>query len=194
LATEHTRFINCMLNDTEKSQLKEVAKASIYHGFKFGSPLRVEPQRFSEMLQQIKASFVTLRRQNTLRGCVGTMDAYRSLVEDVAEHAYDAAFRDSRFDPLREEELEDLDIRISVLSPRQAMSVRSEQDLLSQLRPGTDGLVLELGSHCATFLPTVWEQLPNPADFLSQLKRKAGLNSKGWERGIRAYHYTSTEF
>lgn len=79
-----------MLNDTEKSQLKKVAKASICHGFKFGSPLRVEPHRFSEMLQQIKASFVTLRRQNALRGCVGTMDAYRSLVEDVAEHAYDA--------------------------------------------------------------------------------------------------------
>jgi len=183
-----------MLTDTEKSQLKDVAKASIYHGFKFGSPLSVEPRKFSHKLQQIRASFVTLRRGGALRGCVGTVDAYRTLVEDVAEHAYDAAFRDSRFDPLREDELEDLDIRISVLSPRREMSVSSEQDLLTQLRPGTDGLVLELGSQRATFLPAVWEQLPHPDDFLSQLRRKAGLNPKGWERGLRVYHYTSTEF
>lgn len=183
-----------MLNDTEKIQLKDLARASIFSGLHSGIPLPVELEEFSQNLRQVCATFVTLHSQGRLRGCIGTVEAHRPMVEDVVEHAYAAAFQDPRFEPLREAELDELDIRISILSPRRLMRVASEQDLLEQLRPGTDGLVLELGQQGATFLPTVWQQLPNPADFLKQLKRKAGLDPKAWDAGLRFYRYITIEF
>lgn len=188
------RSIDFMLNDAEKIQLKDLARASICYGLQHGKPLPIELEDFSQYLRQICATFVTLRIQGRLRGCIGTVEARRPLVEDVVEHAYAAAFLDPRFQPLREAELDELDISISILSPRSLMSVTSEQDLLEQLHPGTDGLVLELGQQGATFLPTVWEELPNPADFVKHLKRKAGLDPKAWNAGLRCYRYTTDEF
>ena len=187
------RSIDLMLSETDKKQLKNLARSSISYGLQYGKPLPVELADFSQELRRVCATFVTLRIQGRLRGCIGMVEAHRPLVEDVVEHAYAAAFLDPRFQPLREAELDELDISISILSPRSLMSVASEQDLLEQLRPGTDGLVLELGQQGATFLPAVWEQLPNPADFVKQLKRKAGLDPKAWDAGLRFYRYVAVE-
>jgi AmmeMemoRadiSam system protein A len=149
----------------------------------------VDPDRFSARLREPGACFVTLRLSGNLRGCVGSLDAARPLVEDVAHNAFASAFRDSRFPPLAERELADLEIHLSILSPPEPLPCRSEADLLSKLRPGVDGLILRDGVHRATFLPSVWESLAEPKAFLSALKRKAGLGEDHWSDGISFQRY-----
>ncbi len=183
-----------MLSETDKKQLKALARRSICYGLEGGGRLPLKLDDFSQDLRRVCASFVTLQRDGQLRGCIGTVEAVRPLVEDVSLHAYAAAFLDPRFEPLSEPELVGLDIRISVLSPRRLMNVASEQDLLEQLRPGQDGLVLELGGREATFLPAVWKQLSKPADFVQHLKRKAGLDPEAWDEAMQFYRYTTDEF
>jgi AmmeMemoRadiSam system protein A len=119
------------------------------------------------------------------------LSACRPLVVDVAENAFAAAFEDPRFPPLSENELEDLDIHISVLSPPEAMTIKDEANLIAQLRPGVDGLIIEDGARRATFLPAVWEDLPDRMDFLSHLKRKAGMRPDHWSRTFRAFRYAA---
>jgi AmmeMemoRadiSam system protein A len=183
-----------MLNDTEKGQLKDLAWCSIRHGLETGSLLPVEPDHFQPNLFQVRASFVSLHRHDHLRGCIGTLEAFRPLTKDVIANAYAAAFQDPRFEPLRERELDGLELKVSVLTPQVPMDVCSEQELLNQLQPGKDGIVLELGVRRATFLPAVWEQLPNPHDFLYELKRKAGLDPASWDPKTQVYRYTTDEF
>jgi AmmeMemoRadiSam system protein A len=129
-----------------------------------------------------------------LRGCIGSLEAYRPLVEDVAHNAYAAAFSDPRFTPLSETELIDVEFHISVLTPAAPMHFESEADLLSQLRPGIDGLVLEDAGHRGTFLPSVWESLPDAAQFLQHLKMKAGLPADYWSDNLKVSRYTSESF
>ncbi len=136
------------------------------------------------------ASFVTLTRQGELRGCIGTLEAHRPLGEDVRENALAAAFRDPRFMPLSREEFDDVRVEVSLLSPHEALAVGSEKDALAVLRPGIDGVVFEYGHYRSTFLPQVWEQLPDPAEFMAQLKRKAGLPLDFWEDSVRLSRYT----
>jgi AmmeMemoRadiSam system protein A len=143
----------------------------------------------SGTLLAIRSSFVTLKISNVLRGCIGTLEAVRPLVEDVSENAFAAAFRDPRFSPVTEAELHTLQIDISVLSSPQPMRFDSEADLIAQLRPGFDGLILEEGRRRGTFLPTVWESLPEPKEFLRQLKLKAGLHPNHWSQEMKAYRY-----
>ena len=126
------------------------------------------------------ASFVTLTQQGELRGCIGSLEAWRALAEDVAANARAAAFRDPRFTPLGADELARTRIEVSQLTPAQPLSFRDEADALAQLRPHIDGVILSAGRHRATFLPQVWEQLPEPAVFLAHLKRKAGLAADDW--------------
>ena len=140
-------------------------------------------------LRQPGASFVTLERHRELRGCVGTLEARRSLGEDVSENARLAAFRDRRFAPLTLPELEGLEIKVSVLGRPEPLAVGSEADLLALLRPGIDGLVLEHGSRRATFLPQVWEHLTEPRAFLERLREKAGLPSGFWADDLRFRRY-----
>jgi AmmeMemoRadiSam system protein A len=135
------------------------------------------------------ACFVTLWKDGELRGCIGSLRAERPLAEEVAQRAVDAAFHDPRFPPLRPEELDQVDIEISVLQPPEPLEVMDEADLLRKLRPGVDGLILADGSHRATFLPSVWEQLPAPRDFVRQLKRKAGLSADHWSATLRFERY-----
>jgi AmmeMemoRadiSam system protein A len=137
---------------------------------------------------------VTLRHSGALRGCVGALDPLRALVCDVAHNAYGAAFRDSRFPALRADELAELKLQISVLSPLEPLDVHSEQALLARLEPGVDGLVLADGERRGTFLPSVWEQLPSAPDFLRELKRKAGLPAQGWSPAYRVWRYTTESF
>lgn len=172
----------------------DLARSSIRHGLGHHRPQPVDPLDFPPALRAPRAAFVTLNRQGQLRGCVGHLEACQALVLDVAENAFAAAFRDPRFLPLGADELADLEIHISVLSPPEAMNVASEADLLRQMRPGVDGLILEEGRHRGTFLPAVWESLPLPTQFLSRLKQKAGLPTAHWSDGIRVYRYTAEAF
>lgn len=140
------------------------------------------------------ASFVTLRLDSQLRGCIGSIEPRRALGEDVARNAWAAAYRDSRFPPVRAEELPALQVEVSVLSPREALEVADEREALAALRPGVDGIYLEYGALGATFLPQVWESLPDPEQFLGELRRKAGLPVRFWHRDVRLSRYTVEKY
>ncbi|MCQ8116445.1 AmmeMemoRadiSam system protein A [Methylomonas rosea] len=182
------------LTEPLRKQLLELARQSIVHGLQTGRPLPVNLADYPAELRQTRATFVTLERGGQLRGCIGMLEAVRPLAEDVTENAFAAAFRDRRFSPLTNEELADLDLHISVLSPAVALKFNSEADLIAQLRPGMDGIILQEGSRRGTFLPSVWEDLPNPKQFLQHLKQKAGLPAAYWSDTIRAYRYTTEMF
>ncbi|MDO9197247.1 AmmeMemoRadiSam system protein A [Rhodoferax sp.] len=145
-------------------------------------------------LQELGACFVTLTQQGQLRGCIGTLEARRSLLTDVKANALAAAFRDPRFSPLTLQELDVTEIEVSLLSPMQAMSFDSETHALAQLRPGIDGVVLEFERYRSTFLPQVWEQLPTAPEFIAQLKHKAGLPPDFWAENMRLHRYTVSKW
>ena len=177
------------LAETQRQQLLDLAKASIQYGLQTGKPLKTKLSDYPSELQEQRASFVTLHINHKLRGCMGVVEAIRPLAEDIAENAYAAAFKDTRFPPLAVHELKDLEIHLSLLTPAEPMLFTSEQDLLGQLRPGLDGLVLQEGHRRGTFLPSVWETLQTPKQFLSHLKQKAGLPSDYWSDTIRIRRY-----
>ncbi|NOX92825.1 MAG: AmmeMemoRadiSam system protein A, partial [Gammaproteobacteria bacterium] len=129
-----------------------------------------------------------------LRGCIGSLEAHRPLVEDIAHNARAAAFSDPRFSPVTAQELPALEFHLSVLSPAVPLRFESETDLLEQIRPGIDGLVLEDGPHRGTFLPAVWESLPDAAQFLQHLKLKAGLPKDHWSDTLKISRYTTQTF
>ena len=140
-------------------------------------------------LQREGACFVTLTQQGRLRGCIGSLQASRSLLADVKANAVAAALHDPRFPPLGASELERTEIEVSLLSPLQPMQFSSESDAMAQLRPGIDGVVLEYGRHRSTFLPQVWEQLPNASEFIAHLKAKAGLPTDFWSPDMKLQRY-----
>ena len=142
-----------------------------------------------EILQKPGACFVTLTRDGALRGCIGSLEACRPLLDDLRSNALAAALRDPRFPPLTAAELPDVDIEVSVLGTPQALVFSSEAEALSRLRPGIDGVILTAGGSRATFLPQVWEQLPDPAEFIGRLKQKAGLPASYWGPDIRLATY-----
>ena len=136
------------------------------------------------------ATFVTLTQNGQLRGCIGSLQAYRPLLDDIRENACNAAFRDPRFKPLSAEELPATRVEVSLLTPAVAMQFSSEADALAQLRPNIDGIIFSAGSRRSTFLPQVWEQLPKPADFMAHLKQKAGLPATYWGSDVKLERYT----
>ncbi len=142
------------------------------------------------ILDKPAATFITLTKNGKLRGCIGSLQAHRSLREDIEANAQAAAFQDPRFEPLKFDELRQVRIEVSLLSALTPIDFSSEADLLSKLRPGEDGLVLEHGRHRGTFLPQVWEKLPAPEAFFGELKRKAGLPRDFWDTGIRVSRYS----
>ncbi|RMG54230.1 MAG: AmmeMemoRadiSam system protein A [Gammaproteobacteria bacterium] len=181
-------------SDQERAILLDIARRSIAYGLDTGRPLPVNVAEFPPHLQEHRASFVTLNERGQLRGCIGALEAYQPLVKDVADHAFAAAFQDPRFPPVQPHELPELEIHVSVLSPPEPMTFRDEADLLAQLRPGVDGLILRAGHHQGTFLPSVWEQLPRREDFLAHLKLKAGLPPDYWSDDVQVWRYTTEEF
>ena len=183
-----------MHSASDRQILLEVARESIRHGLEHGRPLHVNVAEYPETLQQPGASFVTLNIGGELRGCIGSLEAIRPLVEDVADNAYAAAFRDPRFPPLSEAEYPRLEYHISILGPSEPMQFESEEDLIRQLRPGVDGLVLSDRGRRGTFLPSVWQSLPEPRDFLRHLKQKAGLPPDYWSDTLQVARYTVEEF
>ena len=177
------------LNKEYQHCLLDLARSSIQHGLQTGRPLKIKLADYPAELTEHRATFVTLQKHHQLRGCIGMLEAVRPLVEDIAENAFLAAFQDPRFPPLADDEFDELDIHLSILTPATPLAFASEQDLINQLQPGIDGLILEEGHRRGTFLPSVWEQLPEPEQFLRHLKQKAGLAPDYWSETIRIYRY-----
>lgn len=144
----------------------------------------------AEPLQQFGACFVTLNQQGKLRGCIGTLEARRPLLDDIKANAVAAALHDTRFEPLTAAELAFTDIEVSLLSAMQALKFDTEAQALAQLRPGIDGVVLQYQRYSSTFLPQVWAQLPTVTEFMAHLKYKAGLPPDFWNEGMRLQRYT----
>jgi AmmeMemoRadiSam system protein B/AmmeMemoRadiSam system protein A len=166
--------------------LLPLARAAIAQAL--GRPDRAPEE--AAWLRRPAACFITLMDHGKLRGCIGSLQAHRPLLEDVKANAVAAALRDHRFKPLALAELDGIEIELSLLSAPQPMSFLDEADALAQLRPGIDGLVLSHGTRRSTFLPQVWAQLPRPVDFMAQLKRKAGLAADFWAPDLRLQRYT----
>lgn len=182
------------LSNEDQQTCLQVAHDSIQHGLQQGSSLQVNSHDYSNDLQQNLACFVTLHKNNKLRGCIGTLEAYQPLINDVAEHAYAAAFSDPRFSALDKNEFDQLDIEISVLGKPELIKFDSEEDLLQQIRPHIDGLILEHGYNRGTFLPSVWDQLPDKNEFLNHLKIKAGFSERWWDNGVEISRYETFSF
>lgn len=174
--------------------LLSVARQSILHGLQHGSIMTLSLDDYPPQLQQQRATFVTLNLDGQLRGCIGSLETHQPLLLDVVHNAFAAAFQDPRFLPLSQAEFEQLEIHISVLNPAEEMSFASEQDLINQLRPGIDGLIMQEGHQRGTFLPSVWQQLPEPEQFIQHLKIKAGLPANYWSADLRLWRYTTLSF
>ena len=176
------------MNDARGATLVRIAREAIEH--------EADPALDSAepWLRAPGASFVTLKLDGELRGCIGTIEPHRPLAADVAHNARAAAYHDPRFPPLAAHEVPRLGIEVSVLSPREPLAAASEWEALARLRPQVDGLYLEFGAMRATFLPQVWESLPDPVDFLGELRRKAGLPAGFWHPGIKLSRYTVEKF
>lgn len=181
-------------NTVSGTLLLGLARGSIDYGFVHRKPLPVDFEAFPAALAEPRATFTTLHADGKLRGCCGTLEASRPLATDVSHSAFRAAFRDPRFDPLGREESDAISLEVSVLSPMEPMIVANEADLISQLEPGIDGLVLIEGWRRATFLPKVWESLPEPRKFLAQLKVKCGLAGNYWSDQLEFHRYHTTTY
>jgi len=182
------------LAPAQRACLIEVARRSIETGLQTGQPLVVIPSEYHRDLKAVRASFVTLQTNGKLRGCIGHLDAVQPVVVDVAENAFAAAFRDPRFAPLTAEEWPGVSVHLSLLTTPRPMHFEDEADLLGQLRPGEDGLVLQDGPNRGTFLPSVWDSLPEPAAFLAHLKQKAGLAANHWSPRVEVLRYRTESF
>ncbi|WP_281647623.1 AmmeMemoRadiSam system protein A [Parendozoicomonas sp. Alg238-R29] len=185
-----------MYTDNQKKILLDLASQSIKLGCQGLKAEDINPDTPEEsFLQEIRACFVSLHKGHDLRGCIGSLEAYRPLQDDVISNAQSAAFKDWRFAPVTEQELNVLTLEVSVLSPVKPMQVSNEADLLQQLQPPVDGLIIDDGlGHRATFLPQVWEQLPKAEQFLKHLKRKAGLAENEWPESMQCSRYHCEAF
>jgi uncharacterized protein len=183
-----------MLEDSERLELLELARRSI--GGSLGR-LQAEPapeEAWSPRLLEPQATFVTLTLDGELRGCCGTIEPHRALVYDVWQNAWVSAYADPRFCPVSATELGSIEIAISVLTPLEPIAVTSESELIASLKPGVDGLLLCYGAARGTFLPVVWESVPEPRDFVAQLKRKIGWPSLALSSQMMAFRYRTETF
>jgi len=178
----------------QKAQLLSIARESIQHGLTAKHPLSIDHLQLSGELAELHGSFITLTKRGLLRGCVGAIEATRRLAQSVAINAFNAAFHDRRFSPLSAKEMNQIRIEISVLSRPEPIDIRTRQELLANLRPHEDGLLLKNDGQNATFLPKVWEKLPDPQQFVTQLMTKAGLPGDYWSDSIRFYRYCTISF
>lgn len=178
----------------DRGHLIRIARHSLTAAVRTGAPRLPDASGLSPAIAAVRASFVTLRAAGDLRGCTGSLEAVAPLGIDVARATSHSALADPRFPPVTADELQGIRIEISVLSPLERVLTLDEQELLARLEPGIDGLVLSLGRHRATFLPKVWEQLLEPASFVRELKRKAGLPPGFWSNALEVYRYHTETF
>lgn len=168
------------LSEANRGILLKVARQSMSLAVREQKQLMLEIQDYPPELQQLGASFITLTIRGELRGCIGALEAYRPLVEDVSDHARAAAQEDYRFMPVTADELAGIEIEISRLTPPQPLEYGEPRDLIAHLRPGVDGVIIRDGGRRATFLPQVWEKLPDPALFMDYLCEKMGAPHQLW--------------
>jgi len=179
----------------QRKFLLELARRTITRVTNGDSPPELDAATVSENLRSSRACFVTLTKNNDLRGCIGSIFPEEPLYQAVISRARAAALEDRRFLPVRSEELKDIQIEISVLTIPRRLEFRSPEDLMQKLRPGTDGVVLRMGMRQSTFLPQVWEQIPDKTDFLDHLAQKAGMSASAWrESGTSVLIYQVEAF
>ena len=175
---------------THGPAMLDLCRQSILHGLETGAPLQVSANEVGPALAAPGACFVTLKKAGQLRGCIGSIISHAPLATDLCENAFKAAFRDPRFAGLSRAEIgDDLELSISVLSPPHPFGFADEADFISKLTPFEDGIILSDGNRRGLFLPQVWDQLPDPKDFLAHLKRKAGLAMDHWSPNMRAERF-----
>lgn len=182
------------LTRDDERQLLAIARASIEQGLVSGRPGAPDQATVTGALASTLGNFVTLTQGQALRGCIGSIEGTQPLGIGVAIAAFNAAFCDHRFAPLADAELEQTRIEISVLTPPQRIDASSNDELLASLNPGADGLLLEDVGYRSTFLPKVWEKLPDPAEFVRHLKQKAGLPTNYWSGSLRVSRYSTISF
>jgi AmmeMemoRadiSam system protein A len=183
-----------MLEPRERLRLLDLAHRSVASGVGRRQPEPSPRETWPPVLLEPRATFTTLTQAGELRGCCGTLEPVRPLAQDVWHNAWVSAFADPRFLPVSASELDALEIAISVLTPLEPIPAANEVELLCSLEPHVDGLVLSCGSQRATFLPSVWESLPDPREFLAHLKRKAGWKAGALPPGTNAYRYRTETF
>ncbi len=174
------------MNPDRGDVLLAIARSAISQVF----AVRHEADESLPWLADPGACFVTLTQHGELRGCIGTLEAHRPLLQDVKSNAVAAAFRDPRFSPLTHDDLPHIALEVSLLAAPLPMSFRDEKDALEQLRPHEDGVIFQFAHFRSTFLPQVWEQLPSPRQFMAHLKYKAGLPTDFWSPEVRLSRYT----
>lgn len=183
-----------MLSPSEQQVALDIAWRAVVEPLRSGARWVPDPLELSGELAQPGACFVTLRARGALLGCIGSLSAYRMLGVDVASNAAAAAYDDPRLPPVTEADLAVMDVHVSVLGPLAPMTVTGRADMEARLRPLVDGLVVEARGRRATFLPSVWEQLPAPVDFIDALWAKAGWRSGDWPDGLQVSTYEVQEF
>lgn len=183
------------LSDKDRQYLLRLARQTIARTLQGEELPPVVLENLPEDLSRPGASFVTLTIDGQLRGCIGSIEPQRPLALDVRENAVGAAFRDPRFPPLTPQEFEQVQIEVSVLTPPEPLPYSSAEDLFDTLRPHVDGVIIERGWQRATYLPQVWEKVPDPEKFLSSLCLKAGLPPDDYRRpGLQVYTYQVEKF
>ncbi len=183
------------LTSEEKQILLRIARQSMEAAVRREKVPALEIDRLPQNLQEFGVTFVTLTANSRLRGCIGALDPYQPLAEDVREHAVGAALNDFRFHPVQPDELSEVSIEISHLTTPLPLDYRDPTDLLEKLQPGIDGVVIQEGARRATFLPQVWEKIHQPAEFLSQLCQKMGSPPDLWRRKhLEVFVYMVEEF
>ncbi|HEY3144443.1 MAG TPA: AmmeMemoRadiSam system protein B [Acidimicrobiales bacterium] len=178
------------VSDDQLQWLIDLARRAIEHELRQSEPYPLDDSEVPDQLRSPGASFVTLQQGTKLLGCIGSLDRRRALWRDVARNARGAAFEDPRFSPLTEAELQDLSVEVSVLSPLEEVPAESLDTVAEALRPGIDGVLIAAGGKRATFLPDVWEKIPDAGDFLRELVQKARWDEP-WPEGVRAWRYTT---
>ena len=176
-----------------KEKLLKIARLSIEKAVMQGQTYVPNRDDYDDALFDRGASFVTLEKNKNLRGCIGSVLPRRAIALDIAENAYAAALEDTRFQPVSENELKQIKITISLLTGLEEIKYQDEEDLLSQIKPYKDGLVILDGHRQGLFLPSVWEQLPDKKEFLNNLKLKVGMSPSYWSNAIKVYRFTTVE-
>jgi hypothetical protein len=183
------------LTNEEKQVLLRLARSAIERAVRGEEPPPIKNDELTPRLRETAASFVTLTIKGDLRGCIGALEPSRPLIEDVRDHAAAAALDDPRFLPVRPDELERIEIEVSRLTVPGVLDYADSADLLARLRPGIDGVILSEARRRATFLPQVWEKLPDKAAFLDQLCAKMGVAPDSWrQRHLEVLTYQVEEF
>jgi len=182
--------MTAVISKKESLALLKLAREYIAGEFEKKSPdiKDISNEISRDVLRQKRGVFVTLHKRGELRGCIGNIEPVKTLGNGIRENAIYAAFKDSRFTPLTRDELPLIDIEISILTLPEKMIYKNIQNLISNLVPGVDGVIIEKDHHRATFLPQVWDQLPEPETFLTHLCTKAGLSAREWEKGRLLLH------